>query len=255
MFELLAIPVILLILILVLTIPLIVVYLFIRLTEEAFERVGFDHWHASLMVFGSIVGSMVDLPLHPSPISSYPQWLISLAGPLSLTFPATFHPVYLMVNLGGCLIPMLISLDLLRRGRASAKKALAGTLFVALVTYQMATPLANQGIVLPVYVAPTLAALTGIALARGYDRAPSLAYISGAMGTLLGADIFNLLTPGVLATLSPPTSQARPLVLSIGGAGVFDGIFLTGVLAVLLAAMIVCLFPGSTCRRTRVPVR
>jgi uncharacterized membrane protein len=66
------------------------------------------------------------------------------------------------------------------------------------------------------------------------------------MGTLLGADIFNLITPGVLPALSPIGYLAvRPLVLSIGGAGVFDGIFLTGVLAVLFAAGIVCIFHRS----------
>jgi len=37
----------------------------------------------------------------------------------------------------------------------------------------------------------------------------------------------------------------RPLVLSIGGAGVFDGIFLTGIMAVLLAAFVVQYFHRS----------
>jgi uncharacterized membrane protein len=83
-------------------------------------------------------------------------------------------------------------------------------------------------------------------LAKGYYTAPALAYISGSMGTLLGADIFSLLTPGVLPALSPPMGQ-RTMILSIGGAGVFDGIFLTGVLAVFLAAVTVCIFRRSGC--------
>ena len=62
----------------------------------------------------------------------------------------------------------------------------------------------------------------------------------------MGADLFSLLTPGILPALSPlELHQARPLVLSIGGAGVFDGIFLTGIIAVLLAAGIVCLLRGN----------
>lgn len=66
------------------------------------------------------------------------------------------------------------------------------------------------------------------------------------MGTLLGADIMNILTPGVLPALSPVGLQTEnPLVLSIGGAGVFDGIFLTGILAVLFAAVIVHFLHGS----------
>jgi hypothetical protein len=54
----------------------------------------------------------------------------------------------------------------------------------------------------------------------------------------------------VLPALSPTSlHKTTPLVLSIGGAGVFDGIFLTGIIAVLLAAGIVCLFRG-TCKET-----
>jgi uncharacterized membrane protein len=55
-----------------------------------------------------------------------------------------------------------------------------------------------------------------------------LAYVSGSLGTLIGADLLNL---DKLHGLGVP-------VASIGGAGTFDGIFVTGVLAVLLAGLI-----------------
>jgi uncharacterized membrane protein len=58
-------------------------------------------------------------------------------------------------------------------------------------------------------------------------QAPALAYIGGSIGCLLVADILNL---DKVAGLGAP-------VASIGGAGTFDGIFLTGVLAVLLASI------------------
>ena len=45
------------------------------------------------------------------------------------------------------------------------------------------------------------------------------------MGCLLGADIFNL---GII-------SQAHALMAAIGEAGTFDGVFLSGLIAVLLA--------------------
>jgi uncharacterized membrane protein len=45
------------------------------------------------------------------------------------------------------------------------------------------------------------------------------------LGTLIGADLLNL---GIVSQLEAP-------MLSIGGAGTFDGVFLTGILAVLLA--------------------
>jgi uncharacterized membrane protein len=246
LFEIFLLPIFFVILLLILAIPIIFIYLFLRLSETAFEQVGFDHWHASLAVFGSVLGSLFDIPLHAGPISSYPGWYVSLASAIGLDFAAAFHPFYLTVNLGGCLIPLAVSLDLLRRGQASISKAILGIVVVAGITYYFAIPIANEGIVLPFWLSPSLAAICGLVLGRGYNKAPALAYISGSMGTLLGADIFNLITPGVLPALSPIGYHAvRPLVLSVGGAGVFDGIFLTGVLAVLFAAGIVCIFHRS----------
>jgi uncharacterized membrane protein len=51
--------------------------------------------------------------------------------------------------------------------------------------------------------------------------------VGGTMGTLIGADILNL---DKISSLGAP-------VASIGGAGTFDGIFLTGILAVLVAGI------------------
>ncbi len=242
-----ALPITIIALLLIIVVPIIVFYLFLRFTEAAFEQVGFDHWHASLAVFGSIIGSLIDIPLYSGTISSYPEWYISFASAFGQAFQTSFHPVYLAINLGGAIIPLAISLHLILARRVSALKALAGVLIVAIITYIVAAPVPNEGIVLPFWLSPILAAVCGLGLARGYrNGAPSLAYISGSMGTLLGADILNLLTPGVLPALSPLGSHVtKPLVLSIGGAGVFDGIFLTGILAVLFAAGIVCLFHRS----------
>jgi len=245
MLELLFLPLFLVILLLIVAIPVIFIYLFLRLSETAFEQVGIDHWHASLAVFGSVLGSLVDIPLGAVPLSAYPDWYVVLSGLLSENLSVQFHPVYLAVNVGGCIIPLAISAHLLARGQAHPAKAFLGILIVAVITYGVAMPVPQEGIVLPFWISPLLAAICGLVLAGGYRRAAPLAYISGTIGTLLGADIFMLLTPGILPLLSPLQAQMRPLVLSIGGAGVFDGIFLTGVMAVLLAAGIVCLLRGS----------
>jgi uncharacterized membrane protein len=248
LFEIFILPIFVVVLLVILAIPLIFIYLFLRVTEAAFEQVGFDHWHASLAVFGSVLGSLVDIPLTLHPFNAYPQWYLALMGASGLDLSSAFHPVSLAVNLGGCIIPLIICLHLLLHRRASIQKAALGIAVVAVITYMAAEPVANEGILLPFWLSPVLGALCGLALARGYRRAPPLAYISGAVGTLLGADIMNLITPGVIPSLSPLYSHAsKPLVLSIGGAGVFDGIFLTGIFSVLLAAAIVCLFQRS-CR-------
>jgi uncharacterized membrane protein len=246
LFEFLFLPFSLVVLLLILAAPIIIIYLFLRLSETAFEMVGFDHWHASLAVFGSILGSLVDIPLSTASFSTYPIWYLSLLSHYPQEFPMEFHPLYLAVNLGGCIVPLVVSGHLLLRDRAPFGKALIGVLVVALVTYYMAAAVPGEGIVLPFWLSPLLAAVCGLVLAGGYRNSPPLAYISGTIGTLVGADLLSLITPGVLPSLSPVSlHQTRPLVLSIGGAGVFDGIFLTGIIAVLLAAGIVCLFRGT----------
>ena len=83
----------------------------------------------------------------------------------------------------------------------------------------------GRGIALPVFVPPLSAAAVALVLSRPY--APMLAYISGSLGCLIGADLLNL---GRIEGLGAP-------VASIGGAGTFDGIFLTGAFAVLLASI------------------
>jgi uncharacterized membrane protein len=94
---------------------------------------------------------------------------------------------------------------------------------VAVITYWLTQPIRGVGIAVPMFIPPVVAALTALLLTR--ESAPALAYIAGSLGTLIGADLLNL---GKLPGLGAP-------VASIGGAGTFDGIFLTGILAVLLA--------------------
>jgi len=93
---------------------------------------------------------------------------------------------------------------------------------VALIVNHLARPVRGVGISVPIFVPPIAAALVAMALA--WRKAPPLAYIAGCLGTLIGADIMNL---GHLGGLGAP-------VASIGGAGTFDGVFLTGIIAVLL---------------------
>jgi uncharacterized membrane protein len=99
-------------------------------------------------------------------------------------------------------------------------KGLVATAIVALAIHWMAYPVSNVGIAVPVFVPVVVTAIVAMLLSRE-DVAP-LAYIAGSLGTLIGADFANL---DKVRGLGAP-------VASIGGAGTFDGIFLTGILAV-----------------------
>ncbi len=97
---------------------------------------------------------------------------------------------------------------------------------VAFFVHRMAVPVPGLGISAPAFAPPLLAAFAALALSRRF--AGPLAHIGGSIGLLAGADLRNL---GMLGTLGAP-------VASIGGAGTFDGVFLTGMIAVALACLV-----------------
>jgi uncharacterized membrane protein len=128
----------------------------------------------------------------------------------------------LAVNVGGAVIPALLSAYLLAEV-GHAPRLLGVTALVGLACRYLARPVPGVGIVIPMYVPPLVAAAAALLLAPEVPAAA--AYVGGTMGTLLGGDLLNL---GRLRGLGAP-------VASIGGAGTFDGIFVTGIVAVLLA--------------------
>jgi len=111
---------------------------------------------------------------------------------------------------------------------AAILPSIVGTAIVAVITHHFAYPLRGLGIAVPLFIPPLAAALVAVFLGKTtrVSRATHvIAYVSGTLGTLIGADLLNL---DRIAYLGAP-------VASIGGAGTFDGVFLTGIVAILLA--------------------
>ena len=125
------------------------------------------------------------------------------------------------INVGGALLPLILSLYLFLRSSVRWRMLL-GIAVVAAIVHSLAQIVAGVGIAVPM-VPPLAAAAVGLLLA--FRRAPPVAYVSGSMGALVGADLWNFHRIGELG--AP--------VVSIGGAGTFDGVFLTGIIAGLLA--------------------
>jgi len=179
--------------------------------EYTYARLGIGHrWFTGLLL-GSLLGSMVNVPIAT----------LGRGGPVDAGAPSGGRTV-VAVNLGGAVIPALVSLYLLFLHRLFGAGAIA-VAAVAGLSHALARPVPGQGIALPVLVPPLAAAVVALLLAP--DAAPALAYAAGSLGTLLGADVANLHR---IRELGAP-------VVSIGGAGTLDGVFLTGILAVLLA--------------------
>jgi uncharacterized membrane protein len=194
--------------------------------QYAYEKMGVSRRYVFSILVLSLLGSYVNIPIAELP----PERVLSnqvvdyfgmqYVVPLVEEWPRTV----IAVNVGGAVVPTLLSLYLIFKKRLLGR-ALVGVTIVAAVVHAMAHPVPGVGIAVPVFVPPLVAATAALLLAWRTGPAPALAYVSGSLGTLVGADLLNL---GRVQGLGAP-------VASIGGAGTFDGIFITGIVAVLLA--------------------
>ena len=198
----------------------------LRILRYAYMKLGIGPGAAMLLLFGSLIGSYFNIPITVLPGHDVRSGeVVDFYGmryvvPLVTSWPGTV----LAVNVGGAVIPTLMSTYLMLRYRLWLRAAIA-VVVIAGVIHTMATPVEGVGIAVPVFAPVVTTAILAFILSREY--AAPLAYIGGSMGTLIGADLLNL---DKIGDLGAP-------VASIGGAGTFDGIFLTGILAVLLAGI------------------
>ena len=190
----------------------------------AYEKVGVDRRYVFTLLVLSLVGSGVNIPVAELP----PERVLSgeevvffgmrYVVPMVEDWPRTV----IAINVGGAVIPTLLSLYLVVKNGLWAP-SLVAVAVVAAIVHALARPVRGVGIAVPGLVPPLVAATTALAMSR--RSAPALAYVAGSLGTLIGADLLNL---GRIQGLGAP-------IASIGGAGTFDGIFMSGILAVLLA--------------------
>src|SRR5579862_2697222 len=209
---------------LVIALAFLILLLQIRAVRYAYTLIGLSPGASMLVLLGSLIGSYFNIPIIDLPERQIVSgqfvdfYGMRYAIPVVVDWPGTI----VAVNVGGAVIPGLVSLYLLIRNDLWAR-GLLGVACVAFVTHWLAQPVRGVGIALPVFVPAMATAVTALALA--WRQAAPLAYISGSMGTLIGADLLNL---GKIRGLGAP-------VASIGGAGTFDGIFVIGLLSVVYA--------------------
>ena len=193
----------------VLAIGFILTLLEIEALEYAYDQLRIPHRYFLTLLLLSFFGSMLNLPLMRLPAATDAK---DSAGTV------------VAINVGGAIIPVAISIWVLGQ-QASPGPALIVAALVAGVSYASATPIKGIGIAMPMLVPALTAAGSALLLSPGTPAAA--AYIGGTLGTLVGADLLHFARIRELGA---------PLV-SIGGAGTFDGVFLSGLIAVLLAAL------------------
>lgn len=196
----------------------------IGILEYAYEKIGIDRRYVFSLLVLALFGSYVNIPVADLPAEKVisDQYIIYFGMHYVIPMVQNWPLTVVAVNVGGAVIPTLVSIYLIIKNHLYLRGA-AGIAIVALVVNWLAQPVPGLGIAVPTFVPPLVAAGTAFLIAR--RTAPPLAYIAGSLGTLIGADLLNLYR---IQGLNAP-------VVSIGGAGTFDGIFLTGILAVLIA--------------------
>lgn len=197
----------------------------VQIFEIAFIKLGLEPSTSVIILISSLLGSAINIPLFSLKTHSNshlaPAKLPGFMGKLvKNSLPG--H-VVVAINLGGCIIPVGLCFYFLSLQLLNPVDIGMGLLVITMISYKLSQPVPGVGIGMPVLIAPLSSSI--IALFLDHAHAAHLAYITGVLGVLIGADICNIHKVKDLNT---------PLA-SIGGAGTFDGIFLTGILAALLA--------------------
>lgn len=191
---------------------------------------------AFFVMAGIFLGGLINVPIYRFRRDDLQSFVTPMLPGMLNWMPAmergSFETV-LAVNIGGCLIPLAVALYEVRyvlNSTSQAEFALAAAVLVSIAAcYQSARVVPGIGIVMPGFIAPlTAVGVTWLLLGWGDDyatiRAP-IAFIAGVLGPIVGADLLHL----------RDINRVPASVVSIGGAGTFDGIVLSGILAAFLA--------------------
>lgn len=166
--------------------------------KETFEKIGFGKRELSLLIVGSLSTKFFDLP-----IFVYKSYLLAL-------------------NVGGALIPLVLSFYLICKNNMRFLKILLAVSLVAFATY-MVTIVKEEGVIsyFPYYFLPMI--LSFLLALLFYYRNPSataFAYICSTLGVIIGGDFSHL-----------PELFRKPFMGSMGGAGIYDLVYLSGLIS------------------------
>jgi uncharacterized membrane protein len=210
---------------------LVLPFLYAGLMAASLAKLHISQAVAVQLVIAIVFGGFINIPIaritHREELAANP---LAVFG-LDQFFPRLRRPrreTVIAVNVGGCLIPLGIAIYqlgyLAEHGAQLLLKTAVAALISTAVCYAIARPVPGLGIAMPGFVPPIVAALAAVLLAA--DQAPPVAFVAGVLGPLIGADLLHLRHVNVVATTG---------VASIGGAGTFDGIVLSGILSAYLA--------------------
>lgn len=204
--------------------------LFANLMAVALIKLRLNAPTALLLVAAMMVGGLINIPIYKMARTE-----VVIDHPLAVFGLMDFWPALgrirretiIAVNVGGCIIPIgLAAYEVFHLAEAGSPALLAvgvAALINVAICYLSARPMPNVGIVLPALFPAAAAAVSAYVLLP--RLAPPIAFVAGVTGPIIGADLLHL----------KEFTRTTTGVASIGGAGTFDGIILSGILAAYLA--------------------
>jgi len=208
------------------------IFSFVFVTSSVFQLVfGIGKTQALLIFLFIILGSFVNIPIYETTGER-------IVREYFLGFIYTVRKrekILIAVNLGGCILPSILAIKALFDLSIQIPLIywIIAFLLTSLLIYISARPVPGVGIVVPMFVPPIFASLISfiIVLASGAPTSiiPKHSFSIGVLSSLFGADLLHL----------KDLQKIGPGVVSIGGAGTFDGIFLTGVFSVIFSLFLI----------------
>jgi len=201
--------------------PILLLMGYLKVITLGFEKMGISSEMTTLLFLMILIGSYINIPITKRQLFYREKRIF-----FGLFKKPILSVNCVAINVGGAIIPILISLYFLFK--AYTQGVVLGPIFIAIVLMSLilkyiSKVVPGKGIMVSTFAPPFWA--TFFALVFMPSFASSSAFIIGTLGTLIGADLLNL----------RKAQKLSPGFLSIGGAGVFDGIFLTGIVSALLS--------------------
>ncbi|MCL5408942.1 MAG: DUF1614 domain-containing protein [Candidatus Omnitrophica bacterium] len=191
-----------------------------EVVKIALTKLGLPPIMAIVILIASIIGSSINIPIHSKEVYTP----VRQVQPFSFFAPWKVPPIenkqVLAVNVGGCLIPLLLVLYVFIK--APVWPTIFATVISVLICHRLAHVVPGMGVVLSAFIPPVISVI--LAFMFSFKNRVPVAFISGVLGVLIGADLLNISNLG-----------NYPGIMSIGGAGVYDGIFLVGIISAFLA--------------------
>lgn len=199
-------------------VPFFTAFFFFYLAGKGLSLLDFSPSTIMTILLLIIVGSFFNIPFGKKGMVQ-----VTESRFFGLAKRVVWKPQGVSINVGGALIPLFITGYFL--SRIPFEPLVVTTSVVAFFSFLGARFVKERGIFISMILPILFSAFFSILLAR--EHAAEVAFSSGVLGVLIGADVLYL--PWIL--------RKSGGVMSIGGAGIFDGIFLVGLFSAVIASL------------------